>query len=56
MILKAKKGYRYTNGTEYGRAIHLPETAKANEWYLITEEEYQEIKRKEQEAEFNVLY
>ena len=54
MILKAEKGYRYTNGTDFGRIIALPETADANEWYLITEAQYKEMRKKlleEQEVE-----
>lgn len=47
MILKAPKGYRYTNGTDFGRMVALPETANSNAWYLITEEEYKQIKRQQ---------
>ena len=47
MILKAKDGYRYTNGTDFGRIIALPETANSNDWYLITEEEYKIMKIKQ---------
>lgn len=51
MKLKAPKGYRYTNGSTYGRTVVLGEGASANDWHLITEEEYQEIKRKQREEE-----
>ena len=49
MILKAEKGYRYTNGIAFGKVVALPETANANEWYLITEKQYQEIKKAQRE-------
>lgn len=51
MILKAEKGFRYTNGTAFGRTIVLGNGASADEWYLITEKEYQEIKRKQAEED-----
>lgn len=50
MILKADKGYRYTNGISYGRMVEIPETANSADWWQITEEEYQEIKKREQEV------
>lgn len=49
-ILIAPKGYRYTNGKDYGRRIALGKDASESDWWLITEEEYQEIKAKEREA------
>ena len=45
-ILRAPNGYRYTNGTDFGRIIALPEIADSNAWYLITEDEYKEMKKR----------
>ena len=47
-ILKAKKGFVYTNGSAYGHTIKLGGCDKAENWHEITEAEYEEI-LKEQE-------
>ena len=46
MKLKAPKGYRYTNGSTYGRTVALGNGASESDWWLITEEEYKEIKKR----------
>ncbi len=43
IILKAKDGYIYTNGTEYGKIIYLANGINPNDYYEITEEEYNAI-------------
>ena len=46
--LIAKEGFIYTNGDVYAKIIDLAEGSDAKGWHEITEEEYQEI-LKEQE-------
>lgn len=41
IILTADEGKYLTNGETYGKIVVLPESANVNEWYEITEEEYQ---------------
>lgn len=41
IILTADEGMYLTNGETYGKTVVLPETARTNDWYEITEEEYQ---------------
>ena len=48
IILTADEGMYLTNGTTFGKTVVLPETANVNDWYEITESDYQEI-LKEQE-------
>lgn len=53
--LTASEGMMLTNGTDYGRVIFLANTANAEDYYEITEEEYtrrmeEEQKRLEEEA------
>lgn len=51
VILKADDGMYLTNGETYGKTVILPETANADEWREITEEEYEEsIKAEENES------
>jgi hypothetical protein len=46
--LIASSGMILTNGTDYGREVFLADTARTEDWYEITEEEYSEIlKQKE---------
>jgi hypothetical protein len=40
IILKADEGKVLTDGETFGTTVVLPETANQNEWYEITEEEY----------------
>lgn len=45
-ILPAPEGYWYTDGVSiYGTHITLPVGATGDNFYLITEEEYEEIKK-----------
>jgi hypothetical protein len=46
-ILVAREGYRYTNGQEYGFKISLGKDAAEEDWWEITEEEYQQIIQEE---------
>ena len=43
VILKAKDGYVYTNGTDYGKIIYLANGTNPEDYYEITEEEYNKI-------------
>lgn len=54
MIKVAPEGYIYTNGTDFGRKIHLASGVDGNEWYTISIEEYEKIlKAKEEESHGN---
>jgi hypothetical protein len=41
-ILTADEGMYLTNGETYGKTVILPESASADEWYEITETEYEQ--------------
>ena len=41
--LIAKNGFIYTNGKVYAKIVDLAEGDKEENWYEITDEEYQEI-------------
>ncbi len=41
--LIAKEGYIYTNGDTFGYTIHLGVYDSADNWWEITEEEYQAL-------------
>ena len=43
IVLKAREGYVYTNGTDYGKIIYLASGKSPNDYYEITEEEYNKI-------------
>ena len=43
IILTADEGMYLTNGETYGKTVVLPETANTNDWYEITEAEYEKI-------------
>ena len=47
--LKAKEGFIYTNGINYGSTIHLEEGVSSKGYYLITVAEYEEILCKQEE-------
>ena len=47
--LTAKDGFIYTNGEVYAKIIDLGKNDKAENWHEITESEYQEILRKQEE-------
>ena len=51
IILKADEGMYLTNGETFGKTVILPENANADDWREITEEEYEEsIKAEENES------
>lgn len=43
IILTADEGMYLTNGETYGKTVVLPESADTNDWYEITEQEYEKI-------------
>lgn len=49
-VLKASEGKVLTNGTAYGKTVYLGCTDKAENWYEITQEEYEKIKEEENEG------
>ena len=54
-ILKASDGMVYTNGSTYGKTIYLGCTDKAQNWYEISEEEYNAILEEQQYDDTNAL-
>ena len=50
IILKAKKGYVYTNGEIFVKTVELPNNSTVKTWHQITEEEANII-QKEMEQE-----
>jgi hypothetical protein len=51
IILTAEEGFYLTNGETYGKTVVLPEGANVEDWYEITEAEYNEIEAKENKWE-----
>ena len=49
MELKAKEGMILTNGEVYGKEIYLSTTENPDNWYEITEAEYEEITKADNE-------
>jgi hypothetical protein len=47
--IKAKDGYIYTNGKDFGRVIYLAEGTKKTDYTLIRLEEYEEIIKTQEE-------
>lgn len=43
IILTADEGMYLTNGETYGKTVVLPESANVNDWYEVTEAEYEKI-------------
>ena len=43
IILTADECMYLTNGETYGKTVVLPESASADEWYEITEQEYNKM-------------
>ena len=43
IILNAKEGMIFTNGEAYGKTVDLGVNDKPENWYEITEEEYNKI-------------
>lgn len=48
IILKADEGKYLTDGETYGKTVVLPESADANKWYEVSEEEYNKNIAKEE--------
>ena len=48
IILTADEGMYLTNGETYGKTVVLPETANTNDWYEITDIEYNKIMESEE--------
>ena len=42
-ILKARQGYVFTNGTDYGKIIYLANGVNPDDYHEITDEEYNKI-------------
>lgn len=49
IVLTAREGYIYTDGENYGKTIYLAIGASADNWYEITEEEYNGILARQEE-------
>ena len=47
-ILKADEGMYLTDGETYGKTVVLPESVNADEWYEITDIEYNMIIKREE--------
>ena len=50
-ILRADKGYIYTNGEIYGTVIYLAKSVSKEGFYQITKEEYEKIMAEQGEEE-----
>ena len=48
IILTADDGMYLTNGKTYGKTVVLPETANTDDWYEITDIEYNRITESEE--------
>lgn len=48
IILTADDGMYLTNGETYGKTVVLPESANTNDWYEITDIEYNRIMESEE--------
>ena len=48
IILTADEGMYLTNGETYGKTVILPESANTNDWYEITDIEYNRITESEE--------
>jgi hypothetical protein len=49
-VLIAKEGYIYTDGETFGYTIHLGVYDSADNWWEITEEEYQALMELEENS------
>ena len=50
-VLRANKGYIYTNGEIYGSIIYLAESVSKDDFCQITKEEYEKIMAEQMEEE-----
>ena len=51
IILTAKDGYIFTNGTDYGKIIYLANGINPSDYYEITDEEYNKILEEQDNVE-----
>lgn len=49
IVLRARQGYVFTNGKDYGSIIYPANGVSTNDYYEITEEEYKKIVEKQNE-------
>lgn len=49
-ILKARQGYVYTNGVDFGKIIYLASGVSADSYYEITDEEYNKILEEQEQG------
>ena len=52
IILKARDGYVYTDGTNYGKIIYLAVNVDPAIYHEITEEEYNTILQQQEQQEY----
>lgn len=55
VTLKARDGYIYTNGNDFGKIIYLAVGANSKDYYEITEEEYNSILEEKEKQELESL-
>lgn len=55
IILKARDGYVYTNGTEYGKIIYLANGISAEDYHEITVEEYNKILEEQEKKDRELM-
>ena len=51
IILTADEGKYLTNGETFGKTVVLPENANPNEWYEISDADYEAIQNAEEVGE-----
>ncbi len=51
IILTADEGKYLTNGETFGKTVVLPENANPNEWYEISDADYEAIQNAEEVSE-----
>lgn len=54
--IKAREGYIYTNGVDFGRVIYLAEGTKKSDYTEITIEEYENIIREKEYENEEINY
>jgi CMP-N-acetylneuraminic acid synthetase len=55
IILTADEGMYLTNGQTYGKTVILPESANKEDWYEITEKEYEQIQKELATYDFSTV-
>ena len=55
VTLKARDGYIYTNGNDFGKIIYLAVGANSKDYYEITKEEYNRILEEKEKQELESL-